>query len=174
MVNHTIRCAAAFIAVLCCMAFAPQSGRQIPSADLKSLDGKVVDAATLTNDGKPMILFVWEITCQPCIKEFNAIAPLYDTWKKETGLKIVAVSVDDNRSAPRVKPLVRTRGWPFEVYLDPNQAFKRAMNVPLCPYVFVLNGNGEVVWQKGGYTPGDENIIYDIVKKVSKGETIEQ
>ena len=147
--------------------------RTIPSVEVKMLNGKTIDISTIKNDGKPMILFAWEIICQPCITEFNAISRLYDNWRKETGVKIIAVSVDDNRSASRVNPLVRSKGWEFDVYLDPNQAFKRAMNVTYCPYAYILNGNGEVVWQKGSYTPGDENIIFGIVQKIAKGEKID-
>lgn len=147
--------------------------RTLPQVDVRQLNGKTTDLSTISNDGNPIILFAWEVICPPCIVEFNNIAKVYPQWKEETGVKIVAVSVDDNRSSPRVKPLVTSRGWGFDVYLDPNQAFKRAMNVPFCPFVFVLNGKGEVVWSKGSYSPGDEDIIYGIVQKVSRGEPVE-
>jgi len=150
-----------------------QSMRKLPSITVKAANGKTVDIATLTNDGKPMVVFAWEITCQPCIAAFNAIAPQYKNWQEETGVKIVAISIDDNRSAARVFPMARSKGWGFDVYLDPNQAFKRAMNVPFCPYVYVLDSDGAIVWQKGGYTAGDENIIYEMVNKVAQGKTIE-
>lgn len=160
-------------ALLCSIVSFAQEQRQIPSVEIKNFNGKSMDAAAINNDGKPMILFVWELTCKPCITEFNAIAPVYTEWKEETGVKIVAISVDDTRSSSKVQPLVRSKGWDFEVYLDPNQAFKRAMNVTYCPYVFVLNEKGQVVWQKGGYSPGDEDIIIDVVRKVAKGEKVE-
>lgn len=147
--------------------------RTLPAVNVKQLDGKTTDLSKITNDGKPIILFVWEVSCQPSITEFNNVAKLYPRWKTETGVRILAVSIDDNRSSSRVKPLSTSRGWGFDVYLDPNQDFKRAMNVPFCPYVFVLNGEGAVVWSKGGYTPGDEDVIYGIVQKTSKGEPVE-
>ena len=165
LINRSALATVAAIVALCCLSFSPQEGRKMASAEIKTLEGKAIDAATIQNDGKPMIVFVWEVTCQPCIKEFNAIAPMYDSWKAETGVKIVAISVDDSRSSSRVKPLVRARGWSYDVYLDSNQSFKRAMNVPLCPYAFIMDGNGNVVWQKSGYSPGDEAIIYETVKK---------
>lgn len=154
-------------------AAAYAQGRTLPSAQIKSLNGKTVDVSTLSNGGKPMIVLVWEITCQPCLVEFNAIYKVYETWQQETGVKLVAISVDDNRSSPRVAPMARSKGWKWDTYLDPNQEFKRAMNVPLCPYAFVLNGKGEVVWQKPGYTPGEETALYDVVKKVAAGQPIE-
>ncbi len=173
MTTHFIRCGTSIVMLLCGLASNAQTQRQLPSVEVKMLNGKTIDVSTINNDGKPMIVFAWEVTCQPCIAEFNAISRQYSDWKKETGVKIVAISVDDSRSSPRVNPLVRSKGWDFEVYLDPNQAFKRAMNVSYCPYAFILNGKGEVVWQKGGYTPGDETIIFDIVQKTAKGEKID-
>ena len=168
-----IKSCLAIVGIICCTAFACPGGRWLPAVEVKTLEGRTVDISQVSNQGKPMVVIAWEITCQPCIKEFNAIAPLYESWQKETGVKIVAVSTDDNRSSPRVKPMVRSKGWPFEVYLDPNQAFKRAMNIPVCPYAFVLNGAGEVVWQKSGYNPGDEYTIYEVVKKTAAGQAVE-
>jgi len=173
MIKHLIGCGISIVALLCGSSHKSLAQHTIPSVEVKSLNGKAIDISTVQNDGKPMIVFAWEVTCLPCIAEFNAIAPHFEDWKKETGLKIVAVSVDDSRSSPRVSPLVRTKGWPYEFYLDTNQAFKRAMGVTYCPYAFLLNGAGEVVWQKGAYSPGDETIIYELAQKVAKGEKID-
>jgi cytochrome c biogenesis protein CcmG/thiol:disulfide interchange protein DsbE len=159
--------------VLCSLAFKAPQLRKLPSAEVRTLSGKRVDASEIANEGKPMVVFVWEATCKPCIMEFNAVSREYANWKKNTGVKIVAISTDESRNASLVHSQSASKAWGFEIYLDPNQAFKRAMNVPFCPYVFVLNGNGEVVWQKSGYTPGDEHIIYDVVLKTSKGEKID-
>jgi len=160
------------VLLLCGTGAAHAQGRTLPSAQVKTLTGKSVDVSTFSNNGKPMIVVAWEITCAPCLTEFSAIHKVYDTWQSETGVKLVAVSVDDNRSSSRVLPMARTKGWKWDVYLDPNQEFKRAMSVPSCPYAFVLNGKGEVVWQKPGYVPGDETMLYEVVKKVAAGQSI--
>jgi cytochrome c biogenesis protein CcmG/thiol:disulfide interchange protein DsbE len=173
MTNHSILWMVSVCIYFLSISTSVQAQRRFPQVEVKQLNGKFIDLSTIFNDNKPMVLFAWEVTCQPCIVEFTNISKVYEQWKKETDVKIVAVSVDDNRSSPKVKPLSTSRGWYFDIYLDPNQTFKRAMNEPHCPYAFILNGKGEVVWQKGGYTPGDEEIIYDIVKKVSLGEAIE-
>jgi cytochrome c biogenesis protein CcmG, thiol:disulfide interchange protein DsbE len=149
-----------------------QAQRPLPKVDVKDMSGKSIDLSTQKNEGKPLILFAWEISCQPCITEFNAISKLYKDWKTETGVRIIAVSVDESRNSMRVPSFVRSKGWDFDFFLDPTQAFKRAMNVTQCPYVYVLDQKGEVAWQKASYTPGDEYVIYDVVKKISKGEKI--
>lgn len=161
------------ILLMSCFAFKIPDTRRLPSVEIKSINGRKVNLADISNDNKPLVVIAWEVTCRPCITEFNAISRQYSNWQKTTGVKIVAISIDEFRNSPLVQSTCVSKGWDFEIYLDQNQSFKRAMNIPFCPFVFVLNGKGEVVWQKGGYAPGDESIIYDIVLKTSKGEPID-
>ena len=64
------------------------------------------------------------------------------------------------------------KNWEYQVLLDPNGDFKRAMNVNNVPHIFLVNGSGEIVWQQNSSAPGDEEKIYELVKKVAKGESI--
>ena len=92
--------------------------------------------------------------------------------KKKTGVKLIAISIDDSRSSAKVATDAKSHGWEYEVYLDENQDFKRALNVGDIPQVYILNGKGEVVWQHNGYVDGGEEHIFEILKKVAKGEKI--
>ena len=56
----------------------------------------------------------------------NNYAELYEDWVDETGVKIVAVSIDDQRSMNRVAPYVNSVGWEYDILLDPNRDFARA------------------------------------------------
>ena len=73
---------------------------------VKTLDGKTVQTSEFNNDGKPYILSFWATWCKPCLRELNTIKEVYEDWQEETGVKIIAVSIDDARGASRVKPLV--------------------------------------------------------------------
>jgi thiol-disulfide isomerase/thioredoxin len=150
-----------------------QIGTQtIPSVDLKSTDGKIVNSSTFSNDGKPMVINFWATWCKPCVRELTNIAEVYEDWVEETGVKVIAISIDDTRSMSRVAPFVNGKGWEYEVYVDPNSDFKRAMNVPNVPHTFLVDGKGNVVWQHTSYTDGDENELFELIKKLSKGEDI--
>lgn len=153
---------------------AQDKGREIPSAIVKNIDGESFNTEELNNDGKPMIISFWASWCKPCIKELINIHDLYEDWQDETGVKLVAMSIDDARNAAKVGPLVNGRMWDYEVYVDINQEFKRAMNVNNIPHTFLVDGAGKIVWQHNSYSEGDEYALYEQVKKLANGERIEE
>lgn len=142
-------------------------GRTIPSANVKTLKGEATNTSTISNDGKPIIISFWATWCKPCIEELNNISEVYPEWQKETGVKLVAISIDDARTSQRVAPFVNGRSWPYEVLLDANSDFKRALNVNNPPHTFLVNGKGEIVWQHVGYVDGNEDELYEEVKKIA-------
>jgi thioredoxin-related protein len=50
------------------------------------------------------------------------------------------------------------------VLLDPNGAFKRAMNVQSIPHMFILDRKGNIVYNHVGYTEGDEAQLRTYLK----------
>ncbi|MBA3706824.1 MAG: hypothetical protein H0W84_13260 [Bacteroidetes bacterium] len=68
--------------------------------------------------------------------------------------------------------MVKSKGWKFDSYLDPNREFKTAMGISACPYTFLNDGKGNVVWEKQGYSGGQETELFELTKKVAKGEKI--
>ncbi len=147
-------------------SLAAQSQSKLPAAKVQDLKGNLVNTAEFSNDGKPMVVNFWATWCKPCMEELAAINELYQDWQDETGVKFIAVSLDDTRSSKRVAPFVTAKGWNFDIYLDENQDFKRAMNVNNPPHTFLLNGKGEVVWEHNGYAPGDEHKLFEEIKKI--------
>lgn len=147
--------------------------RQLPSIDIKDVKGNPYNTSKILNDGKPIVISFWATWCKPCIKELTTISDVYPDWQKETGVKIYAVSVDDARSSSQVSPLANGKGWDYDVLLDQNGDFKRAMNVGPIPHTFLLNGKGEIVWQHTSFSEGSELELIELIRKVSKGEAIQ-
>jgi thiol-disulfide isomerase/thioredoxin len=146
-----------------------QGSNNIPQVDLKTLDGQVFNTENIDNGDNPIILSFWATWCKPCIKELTAYNEHYVDWHEETGVKIIAVSVDNARSMARVAPFVNGRGWTdIQFYLDPNQDFKREMNIINVPHTLLLNKDNEVVWQHTSYSEGDEYELYDQLIELSE------
>ena len=108
-----------FAAILFVGTVMAQNAKLPTGISLKTLDGKTIESSIIQNDGKPMIISFWATWCKPCNRELNAIKEVYEDWQEETGVKLVAISIDDARSSSKVKPHVDGNGWDYEVYLDP-------------------------------------------------------
>lgn len=145
---------------------------KLPSIKLVDMNGKSVNTGELKNNGKPFIISFWATWCKPCIKELTTISEVYQDWQEETGVKLIAVSIDDSRSNAQVKTLVNGKNWEYEVLLDVNSEFKRAMNVNAVPHTFIVNSKGEIVWQHTSFSEGSELELISLIKKLNAGEPI--
>ncbi|MGG5576785.1 TlpA family protein disulfide reductase [Myroides sp. C15-4] len=158
-----------FYAFILLFVFSTVTAQQkdLPTVTLTDLDGKKVDFASFANEEKPIIVSFWATWCGPCLKELAAINDVYDDWQKETGVKLIAVSIDDAKSVKRVKPLVNGKGWDYTVLLDTNHDLKRAMNVVNVPFTAVVY-KGKIVYKHTSYTPGAEKELIKQVKALIK------
>ncbi len=144
-----------------------EEGKKIPSVELKTVDGKSVNTADLGFKG-PVIFSFWATWCSPCKRELNTIHDLYTDWQAETGVNLVAVSIDDTKTASGVPVYVDGKGWEYLVLMDPNGDFKRAMGVNNVPHTFLVNTDGTIVFSHNNYAPGDEEKLYAELLKLAK------
>ena len=140
---------------------------QLPSVQLKDLNGKNVDTAQLSNDGKPYVISFFATWCKPCLRELRAINEYYPEWQEETGMKLIAISTDEAQNVQKVKPLVDSEGFEYEVLLDTNQDFQHALGIQMIPYVMIIDGNGNIVETRNGYTDGSEQHIIEKIRELN-------
>lgn len=150
------------------VSFIGEMQAQLPAVTLKDITGKTVRTDELSNDGKPFIISFFATWCKPCNRELTAISEVYDEWKEETGVKVIAVSIDQAQNINKVKPLVDNNGWEYEVLLDPNSDFKRALGIQMIPYVLIVDGKGNIVYKHNGYTDGAESELIEKVRELVK------
>ena len=148
---------------------ASASAQQLPDVKVENAQGKIVSVRDLAQ-GKPMIISYWSIACKPCIQELNAINDALAEWREEADFEVVAVSVDDARLKASAKAIASSRGWEFICVYDENQDLKRAMNVSLTPQSFVVDGEGNIIFSHSGYTPGSEQLLFDKIVELKKGD----
>ena len=70
---------------------------QLPNINLKDVNGNTQNLSKFSNNGKPVIISFWATWCKPCKAELNTIAEEYDDWVDETGVQLIAISIDDAR-----------------------------------------------------------------------------
>lgn len=139
---------------------------KLPAITLKTIEGNTVRTDTLSNNGKPIIIDFFATWCKPCNRELKAINEVYEEWQEETGVKLVAISIDQAQNINKVKPLVDSNGWPYEVLLDPNSDFKRALGIQMIPYTLIVDGDGNIVYKHNGYTDGAEEELIEKVREL--------
>lgn len=140
---------------------------RLPKVILKDMGGKTIQTDTISNQGKPLMIAFFATWCKPCNRELKAIDELYDEWQQETGVRVVAVSVDQAQNINKVKPLVDQNGWRYEVLLDPNSEFRHALGIQMIPFTVLLDGRGNIVYKHNGYTDGAETELYEKMKEIA-------
>ncbi|GHC56250.1 TlpA family protein disulfide reductase [Ulvibacter litoralis] len=139
---------------------------ELPNVDLTTLEGNTVTMQKAAASDNVVIVSLWATWCVPCIKELDAINEVWDDWKEETNVELIAVSVDDSRTASRVKPLTSGKGWEYEILLDPNNDLKRALGASTVPLTILVKNN-KIVYRHSGYSPGAELELFEKVKEYS-------
>jgi cytochrome c biogenesis protein CcmG/thiol:disulfide interchange protein DsbE len=142
--------------------------KSLPNITLSDVRGNKVNVADLGKSGKLTVISFWATWCIPCQKELSNISELYEEWQKKYNMQLVAVSIDDSRNVPKVKPLVEAKSWEYQVLLDVNQDLKRDLNIQSVPFTVLVDATGKVVYTHSGYVEGDEYILEDELKKLAK------
>ena len=142
--------------------------KTIPAVTLTNIEGKKVNLAELTKNGKITVLSFWATWCVPCKKELSNISDLYEEWQKKYDMQIVAVSIDDSRSSSKVKPYIDGQRWTYSVLLDVNQDLKRELNIQSVPFTVLIDQKGKIVSTHQGYQEGDENILEEQIAALRK------
>lgn len=142
--------------------------REVPSVDIKTLDGQTVNIQDYAKNGKITVLSFWATWCSPCKKELDAVADMYPDWVEDYDVELVAITIDTRRALAKVPGMVETKGWEYTVLSDANQDLQKALNFQTVPQTFIIDQKGEIVYSHSGYVPGDEYELEDEIKKLSE------
>lgn len=137
----------------------------IPDVDLKTLDGKTVNIRDYIGKDKVVIMSFWATWCSPCKRELDTISEIYEDWKAEYDVELVAITIDDARSLAKVPALVETKGWEYTILADVKRELQKALNFQTVPQTFVVDKSGEIIYTHSGYAPGDEYELEDVLAK---------
>jgi len=159
-----------FVALLAVVLFTSFDSydKKMPSVNLKTLDGKVVNMDEYSNNGKVTVVSFWATWCTPCKRELDTYHEIYEDWVEEFDVEIVAITIDNARQLAKVKPLVAQKGWEFTVLSDVKKELMNQMNFSYIPQTYILDKDGNIVFDHSGFAPGDEYEMEEMLAKLNK------
>ncbi len=140
----------------------------LPNVEIKNLEGKSVNIKDLVQKDKVTILSFWATWCSPCKKELDAISENWEEWQKKYNCELLAITIDDQRSLGKVKPMVDEKGWTFKVLSDSNKLLLNGLSGQSVPFTVIIDKTGNIAFLHNGYTPGDETELEEKVKELSE------
>lgn len=134
----------------------------IPNVDLISYQNEKISISELLNKDTFYIFSFWATWCGPCLKELDGFNNLFKNGSVTNDIELLAISVDDPRTAKRVRPVVSGRDWNFDVFFDTNQKFKRSLGIPDIPATIVVY-NQKIIYRNISYSSRQENEILKFI-----------
>ena len=130
------------------MSNPPNDGVELPAVELETADGS---AATLSPDGRPMVVNLWYSTCPPCARELTYFAAV----DADLGEEIRFVGVNPIDDVATMSGFAAERGVDYELLLDHDGALGDALGVVQYPVTLFVSAGGEIVAQTGPLSEGD-------------------
>lgn len=125
-----------------------------PEFSLRDINGKQVSLEDYK--GKVVLVNFWATWCGPCQAEMPHLQKMYVDLEKE-GFVVLSISADNARDASKVKPLIKRNRYTFPVLLDKDSTVLNQYNPEsVLPYNVLIGKDGNIIWQKASYAPGEE------------------
>jgi len=132
-------------------------GQNAPDLKLTSLGAEARTVSLRDFRGRVILLDIWASWCGPCREEL----PLLDDMAArlmEKGVRVVAVSVDDNRDD--AKAFLRSRPkWSITFANDPEGRGLGILQPPKMPSSYIVDGEGVVREVIAGFSRDDASKV---------------
>jgi hypothetical protein len=130
----------------------------LQQARLKSLQGKIAPFSAFAKKDSLFLICFWSATSDESITELNSINGNLEQWQKMKSFRFMAISVDEGKTANRMRPTYNMNGWTFEVYADIYGDLRRALHSDNFPQSMIVYKN-DIIYEQSGWTAGTENYL---------------
>ncbi len=132
---------------------------QKPGEELRNLNGDLVLFSDVLKTGHPAVLVFWKSGSSKCCENIETMQSAWLSTLKNEGVNFIAICEDCAGSWSHVKPIVMAKDWDFEVYIDPNGDFKRAMGVTTIPTTILFDAGMKLLCRHPGWCSGNEDLL---------------
>jgi len=148
------------------VSFGNQEGKDFLIHDFKSGETKSFQDILAT---KANMVIVTETTCYSCIKELQAMELLRAKYKDN--LLIAAVFVD-RQGLKKVEKYLEYYNFDLDMLLvDESSAIPRNFKVTYIPTLLMFDQEGNEVFRKEGFNPGDESLFSKKIEEIVYAES---
>jgi cytochrome c biogenesis protein CcmG/thiol:disulfide interchange protein DsbE len=139
-------------------------GTRAPNFRVQAVGGeRPADIHTLAQyRGDVVVVNVWATWCGPCRIEMPSLEQLYQTYGPR-GLRVVAISVDDNGHDADIQSFARDYRLTFDIFHDGSGALESQYQTGGVPETFVIGRDGvirkRVMGAEDWASHGNETLI---------------
>ena len=123
--------------------------------------------------GQVVLLNVWATWCGPCEAEMPSMERLHRSFA-DSGLRIVAVSIDAPGSEETIRAFAERYGLTFDILHDPEKAITRSYRTSGVPETFVVDREGVIrrkTYVQDWNTPANRALISQLLRETAPGRT---
>jgi hypothetical protein len=139
-------------------SIASEGQDSLQQARLKSLQGKIAPFSAFAKKDSLFLICFWSALSEESITELNSINANLEQWQKMKSFRFMAISVDEGKTANRMRPTYNMNGWTFEVYADIYGDLRRALHSDNFPQSMIVYKN-DIIYEQSGWTAGTENYL---------------
>ena len=141
------------------------AGTPAPAFTTQTVAGQPLSLKSLR--GKVVLLDYWATWCGPCQMATPTLEALHRQFGRQ-GLRVVGLSVDDQRSVGGVKPFMKRFGMTYLVSASPvaNSRAQSAYHVNGIPSQFLIDKKGIVRWSQSGYSESEGRELAPMIKRL--------
>ena len=153
--------------------FPIEAGSRAPGVTAVSLDTPPVTRSLADYAGDVVLLNIWGTWCAPCAWEMPSMERLYREFA-DSGLSIVAVSVDPAGLEQAIRDSVKSWGVTFDVLHDPAKEITRIYRTTGVPETFVIGRDGIIrrkVYVQDWSSAPNRALIAQLLREGRPGES---
>ena len=150
-------------------------GMKAPAFQAVTLEEVPEERALADYRGNVVLLNIWATWCGPCEAEMPSMELLHRAYS-DSGLRIVAVSVDEPGSEQVIRDFAARHDLTFDILHDPAKTITRTYRTTGYPESFVIGRDG-VIRRKTYYqdwnTPANRALISQLIREPAPRSTSE-
>jgi peroxiredoxin len=136
-------------------------GDKSPSFSVTALDGKAFNIDALK--GKVVLVNFWATWCAPCLAEMPRMEK--EIWGKYKGPGFEMIAIAREQNIREIKEFKDKHNFSFPMGPDPKREIYAKFANAGIPRNYVIDSNGQIVYQSFGYSPEDFKKLMTVLEK---------